>query len=165
MPHRIARFSIATVIALASCVPIIGRSSSSGGTSRDTGPGTDSKPLPAVPSPLVNASGEKLLWKAAQAWAPSVGTPAPTILRAYVVQDQDWVIDRNENTGIITDRFLHAAVIYKGGQTGVCRQSLCNFVEEEAGGSWQAPQLSCPNGLTVALTCDSVEPLRPSPPE
>jgi hypothetical protein len=156
MSNRTGCLAIATLATLASCFPL-GGSSSRGGN--------DSKPLPAHEQPLINPAAEKLLWTAAQEWAPSVGTPAPTILRAYVVQDRDWVIDRNENTGIITDRFLHAAIIYKGGQTGACRQWLCNFVEEEAGGSWQAPQLSCPNGLTVALTCDSVDPLRPSPPQ
>jgi hypothetical protein len=156
MNHDIARVTLA--LALAGCIPLFG------GHSQPTGPGTDSQPLPAHPFQLVNEKGEKVLWQAAQEWAPKVGTPAPTIMRAFVVDDADWVIDRNENTGIITDRFLHTAVIYKGGATGKCRQWLCNLVEEETGGNiWGRAELRCPAGLTVALTCDSVDALRPSP--
>jgi hypothetical protein len=136
-----------------------------GGYDPAKGPGSDKHPLAAHEQPLVNADGERVLWEAAQEWAPKVGTPAPTILRAYVVNDRDWVIDRNEVTGIITDRFLHTAVMYKGGESGKCRQWLCNLVEEEAGGSWGRPILECPNGLTVAITCDSIQPMRSSPPE
>jgi hypothetical protein len=130
------------------------------------GAGTDNKPLPAHEPSLVNGDGEKVLWTAAQEWAPLVGKPAPTILRAYIVNDRDWIVDRNERTGIITDRFMHAAVMYKGGQTGKCRQWLCNLIQPETGGNtYGKPYLACPNGLTVALTCESIEPLRPSPPQ
>lgn len=130
------------------------------------GPGSDAKPLPAHEQPLINADGEKLLWTVAQEWAPKVGTPAPTILRAYIVNDRDWIVDRNENTGIITDRFMHAAVMYRGGESGKCRQWLCNLIQPETGGNtWGRPYLSCPNGLAVALTCDSIQPLRSSPPQ
>lgn len=127
-------------------------------------PGSDSKPLPAHEPALVNPAGEAMLWQAAQEWAPSLGNPAPTILRAYIIQDRDWNIARNENTGIITDRWMRAAVLYKGGQTGKCRQWDCQLTEDEAGGTWGRPQLDCPNGAAVAITCDSITPLRASPP-
>ncbi|HUJ59541.1 MAG TPA: hypothetical protein VLX92_13640 [Kofleriaceae bacterium] len=160
MLANLSRFAVLATT-LAACFPMFGGSSGS----MKNGPGTDAQPLAAHPFPLVNADGEKIAWAAAQEWAPKVGTPAPTILRAYVVDDRDWVIDRNDNTGIITDRFLHVAVQYRGGNTGKCRQWLCNLIEQEAGpNAWGRPILACPNGLTVALTCDSVEAGRPSPP-
>ena len=126
--------------------------------------GTDRHPLAAHEPALVNPQGEAMAWQAGQEWASTVGNPAPTILRTYIQGDRDWNIDRNENTGIITDRYMRVAVLYKGGNSGKCRQWDCELTEEEAGGTWGRPQMSCPNGAVIAVTCDSITALRASPP-
>jgi hypothetical protein len=126
--------------------------------------GTDKQPLAAKAPALVNPEAEKLAWDAAQKWAPSVGTPAPTILRAFVTGN-DWLIERNPNTGIPIRRTLQAYVMYKGGESGKCRDAINLLVEDNQGGSnWGQPRIEGTNTV-IAVTCDSVDAMRPSPPQ
>lgn len=156
-----SRFTVWT--GLLAAMALGGCFSSMGASGSTRGGANDANPLPAKDWPIENADAERLAWTAAQTWAPSQGTPAPTILRAYV-RGRDWLINRNA-AGTVTDRTLQAYVMYKGGQSGKCRSALTVLKEENLGGDSWGPAMILGTNTVIAVTCDSIDPLRPSPPQ
>ena len=92
------------------------------------------------------------------------------VVRYYVLVP-DWVINRNEISGRITDRSFGNLIFYRGGgmqgnmndKAGACYAVNCGVREEELNGSWGKPQWNCGYPAEIgAGGCKDVEALRPS---
>lgn len=147
------RMMIVSVLALmAGCVLL---------KKKDPAPPTQKEPeeRPAsAPDEVSFPEAEKLLPATLPGWAKGVGTPPPTVLRAYLV-DGDWGMTRADNN-VIVGRHVRAVLFYKGGQSGKCYRSLCNLRQEEQGGSWGKAYMQCVGEYTSRVTCDSIVALR-----
>lgn len=92
------------------------------------------------------------------------------VMRYYVLVN-DWQINRNENTGRITDRSFGNLIFYRGGgmqnnyydKTGACYAVNCGVREEELNGTWGKPEWNCGYASQIGDGgCKDVEALRPS---
>jgi hypothetical protein len=102
----------------------------------------------------------KLLAQATPGFAANWGDPPPTVLRAYPL-NPDWGMQRTP-AGTITGRVTRSVLFIRGGKSGRCRQLLCNLTQEEQGGHWGQPVITCLPEYTSNVTCESVDGLRSS---
>jgi hypothetical protein len=91
-------------------------------------------------------------------------------LRYYVLVE-DWVINRNEATGRITDRSFGNLIFYRGDgkiggfydQPNTCYALNCGIREEDIHGNWGKPEWNCGYAHVVGDGgCTDVAALRPS---
>jgi hypothetical protein len=148
---------------LAACVPMGDPGGPSlreeGGTAR---PASEPDRPAQAPDPVSFPEAEKALTQAVPEFASGWGKPPPTVLRAYPM-DPDWSMNRSD-TGQIIGRVTRSVLFIRGGQSGRCRQLLCNLREEEQGGRWGRPMIQCVPEFTTSVTCESVDALRGTPP-
>jgi hypothetical protein len=133
---------------------------SHGGSDTPTTTSAESKEHAASAPTASFPEASRALAQAQDEFANDWGTPPPKVLRAYPM-DTHWGMNRTP-AGIITGRVTRAVLFIRGGQSGKCRQLLCNLREEEQGGQWGPPVIQCLPEYTTNVTCESVDSLRAS---
>ena len=124
----------------------------------------------AAPTPSRFEEGIALTKQFSADPSPQIRHYAGDTLRYYVLVN-DWVINRNEATGRITDRSFGNLIFYKGSgkiggvydKPGACYALNCGVREEEIHGSWGNPEWNCGYAAEVGDGgCADVDALRPS---
>jgi hypothetical protein len=128
-------------------------------------------PIPDIAKhPAKNPDAISLIQAAFDARAKTIPQP-PTFLRAYA-NANDWAVDRNENTGIITGRDVQGELFYKGGKSGWCRMEHVSLHQDNQGGNKWGPATASTMGqmgpqalLTMGfhVDCAEVQALPPDP--